>query len=325
MVTNTKRTLNLARKVLRIEASAVVNLQSKLGAGFIKAVGIISDCEGRVIVTGLGKSGIIARKIAATLAATGTPATYMHPTDGIHGDIGILELQDVVILISYSGETTELAELIPAIKKIGAKVIGITGDNKSTLARISDVVLSNKVTREACPYNIAPTASTTACLALGDALAVCVMSEKKIKPEHFALLHPGGTIGKKLLWTVKDIMRTGENNPVVTLGVNVKSALLVMTRTRVGAVSIVDSKNKLLGYFSDGDLRRCLERMPDLLSKKIDEVMTKNPLAISAEKLAVEAAKLMRERKCDNLPVVDTKKRVIGIIDERDILDQGIV
>jgi arabinose-5-phosphate isomerase len=314
-----------AKKVLEIEAEAIYNLIPRLDTNFEKAVGIIFSCRGRVIVTGMGKSGLVGRKIAATLASTGTPAFYLHPAEGLHGDLGMIMKDDCLLAISYSGETTELAQILPLVKKMGLKLITMTGNRKSRLAKFSDVVLDIQVNREACPYNLAPTASTTACLALGDSLAISLLEKRKLKKEDFAYFHPAGTIGKKLFLQVKDIMRSGEDNPLIFENETVKDALFVMTEKGLGAVNVVDKNGKLVGYFTDGDLRRGLQSDGNLLKKRISLVMTKKPLVTTPDKLAVEAARLLKEKSCDNLPVVDKKGKVIGIIDEGDLLAEGIV
>lgn len=274
---------------------------------------------------GMGKSGLIGKKIAATLASTGTPAFFLHPAEGILGDVGMMTEGDLVLALSHSGETEEIEKLLPVIRKMNLKLIAITGRPKSKLAKESDLVISVKVEEEACPYNIVPTASTTAMLAMGDALAISLLKRKKFKKEDFARLHPGGTIGKRLLLKVRDIMRKGKDNPVIHQEKTVKEALLVMTKTRLGATSVVDSSGKLVGFFTDGDLRRRLQKEEKILNKKIHTVMTKNPKTITHDRLAIEAAKMMQEKKFDNIPVVDGKGYPIGIVDERDLLSEGIL
>lgn len=314
-----------AKKVLEIEAEAIRNLIPRLGGNFEKAAEIILSCKGRVAVTGMGKSGLVGRKIAATLASTGTPAFYLNPAEGLHGDLGMLMKEDCVLAISYSGETAELSEILPTIKKMDLKLIAMTGNRNSHLAKLSDIVLDVRVEREACPYNLVPTASTTACLALGDSLAIFLLEKKGLKKENFAHFHPRGAIGKKLLWRVKDIMRRGKDNPVIFREKTVKEALFVMTAKRLGAVSVVDGSGRLIGYFTDGDLRRNLQKNKDILNKKIFLVMTERPLTITPDRLAVEAGKMLKEKSCDNLPVVDYEGKVVGIIDEGDLLAEGIV
>jgi len=321
--TDTKK---LARKILFLEAKAIRDVIPRIGEDFQRAVDIISELKGKLIVIGIGKSGIVARKIASTFSLTGTPAIYLHPVESLHGDIGVVSKYDVVLAVSYSGETDEIIKILPLLKHFGVKLIALTGNIKSTLAKNSDIVINVKVSSEACPYNIVPTSSTTVCAAVGDALAICVMRKRGIGKEHFILSHPSGSIGNKLLLKVEDIMRSGPDNPVVPPEAVLPEALLVMTRTRLGAVSVVDKKGKLIGYFTDGDLRRWLQREgTPILRKKIKDLMTKNPITITKDKMAVEAAILMKERNCDNLPVVDERNCVIGIIDERDLIARGII
>jgi len=314
-----------AKKVLKIEARTIKNLISTIDRNFEKAVEIIASCKGRIIVMGMGKSGLIGKKIAATLASTGTPAFFLHPAEGILGDVGMMTEGDLVLALSHSGETEEIEKLLPLIRKMNLKLITITGKPKSKLAKKSDLVINVKVEEEACPYNLVPTASTTAMLAMGDALAISLLKRKKFKKEDFARLHPGGTIGKRLLLKVKDIMRKGKDNPVIHQEKIVREALLVMTKTRLGATSVVDNSGKLVGFFTDGDLRRRLQKDEKILNKKIHTVMTKNPKTITQDILAIEAAKMMQEKKFDNIPVVDGKGYPIGIVDERDLLSEGIL
>ena len=274
---------------------------------------------------GMGKSGLIGKKITATLSSTGTPAFFLHPAEGILGDVGMMTEGDLVLALSHSGETEEIEKLLPVIRKMNLKLIAITGRPKSKLAKESDLVINVKVEKEACPYNLVPTASTTAMLAMGDALAISLLKRKKFKKEDFARLHPGGVLGKRLLLKVRDIMRKGKDNPVIRQEKTVKEALLVMTETRLGATSIVDSFGKLVGFFTDGDLRRKLQKDEKILNKKIHTVMTRNPKTITHDRLAIEAARMMQEKKFDNIPVVDGKGYPIGIVDERDLLSQGIL
>jgi len=313
------------KKVLKVEANAIKNLISTINHNFEKAVEMITFCKGRIVVMGMGKSGLIGKKIAATLASTGTPAFFLHPAEGILGDVGMMAEGDLVLALSYSGETEEIEKLMPVIRKMNLKLIAITGRPKSRLAKESDLVINVKVKEEACPYNIVPTASTTAMLAIGDALAISLLKRKKFKKEDFARLHPGGILGKRLLLKVKDIMRRGKDNPVIHQKKTVREALLVMTKTRLGATSVVDGSGRLVGFFTDGDLRRRLQKDEKILNKKIHTVMTKNPKTITQDKLAIEAAKLMQEKKFDNIPVVDGKGYPIGIVDERDLLSEGIL
>lgn len=314
-----------AKRVLRIEARAIKNLIPLIGPNFEKAVEMVASCKGKIVVMGMGKSGLVGKKIAATLASTGTPAFFLHPAEGILGDVGMMAEGDLVLALSYSGQTEEIEKLLPVIRKMNLKLIAITGRPKSKLAKRSDVVINVKVEEEACPYNVVPTASTTAMLAMGDALAISLLKRKKFKKEDFARLHPGGILGKKLLLRVRDIMRKGRDNPTIGQEKTVREALLVMTETRLGATSIVDSSGKLVGFFTDGDLRRRLQKDERILNKKINKVMTRNPKTITQDRLAIDAAKMMQEMKFDNMPVVDNKGRPIGIVDERDLLSEGIL
>ena len=313
------------KKVLKVEANAIKNLISTIDHNFEKAVEMITSCKGRIVVMGMGKSGLIGKKIAAILASTGTPAFFLHPAEGILGDVGMMAEGDLVLALSYSGETEEIEKLLPVVRKMNLKLIAITGRPKSRLAKESDLVINVKVKEEACPYNIVPTASTTAMLAMGDALAISLLKRKKFKKEDFARLHPGGILGKRLLLKVRDIMRKGKDNPVIHQKKTVREALLVMTKTRLGATSVVDGSGRLVGFFTDGDLRRRLQKDEKILNKKIHAVMTKNPKTITQDRLAIEAAKLMQEKKFDNIPVVDGKGYPIGIVDERDLLSEGIL
>ncbi|MEE9316524.1 MAG: KpsF/GutQ family sugar-phosphate isomerase [bacterium] len=314
-----------AKKVLKIEARAIKNLISTIDRNFEKAVEIAASCKGRIVVMGMGKSGLIGKKIAATLASTGTPAFFLHPAEGILGDVGMMTEGDLVLALSHSGETEEIEKLLPVIRRMNLKLIAITGKPKSKLAKKSDLVINVKVKEEACPYNLVPTASTTAMLAMGDALAISLLKRKKFKKEDFARLHPGGILGKRLLLKVKDIMRKGKDNPVIHQEKTVREALLVMTKTRLGATSVVDGSGKLVGFFTDGDLRRRLQKDEKILNKKIHTVMTKNPKTITHDILAIEAAKMMQEKKFDNIPVIDGKNYPVGIVDERDLLSEGIL
>lgn len=314
-----------AKKVLKIEARAIKNLISTIDRNFEKAVETAASCKGRIVVMGMGKSGLVGKKIAATLASTGTPAFFLHPAEGILGDVGMMTEGDLVLALSHSGETEEIEKLLPVIRRMNLKLIAITGKPKSKLAKKSDLVINVKVEKEACPYNLVPTASTTAMLAMGDALAISLLKRKKFKKEDFARLHPGGILGKRLLLKVKDIMRKGKDNPVIHQEKTVREALLVMTKTRLGATSVVDGSGKLVGFFTDGDLRRRLQKDEKILNKKIHTVMTKNPKTITHDILAIEAAKMMQEKKFDNIPVIDGKNYPIGIVDERDLLSEGIL
>lgn len=314
-----------AKEVLRIESDAVRSLISRIDDTFEKAVESIYACKGRVVVTGMGKGGLIGQKISATLSSVGTPSLWMHSVEAIHGDLGRVAKEDIVIVISKSGETEEIRSLLPLLKKIGTKVIALTGNTKSTLAKYSNIVLDVSVKKEACSLNLAPTASTTAMLAMGDALAVCLLDKKGFKKEDFAFYHPGGMLGKQLLLTVEDIMRMKKSNPVVSQEKKIKDVLLAITKARAGSASIVDKKGKLVGIFTDGDLRRHLEVDANLSEKKVKDVMTKRPTVVTKDTLAAEALRILQERKIDEVPVVDKKGKPIGLLDVQDLLKAGLV
>ena len=314
-----------AKEVFRLEAEAVSALAKKLDDNFVKAVEAISNCRGRVVVTGMGKAGIIGQKISATLASLGTPSIWLHSAEAVHGDLGRVTKEDIVIALSNSGETEETKSLILVLKKIGAKIIAVTGNKNSSLAKFSNLVLDVSVKKEACPLGLAPTSSTTAMLAMGDALAVCLVEKKGFKEKDFALFHPGGALGRKLLLKVDDIMRKGKDNPIVNEEAIVKDVLYAITEARAGSASVVNKSGKLSGIFTDGDLRRHLETDANLSRRKVKEVMTKNPVTILPEKLAVEALRILEERKIDELPVVDKKGRPAGLLDVQDVLRAGLV
>lgn len=317
---------DLGKKVLQIEADAIANLVGLLDDSFDHAVDLMYKCKSRIIVTGMGKPGLIGRKIAATLASTGTPSLFLHPAEAIHGDLGMVTREDVIVAISHSGETEEIVKLLNTIKKIGSGLIAITGNKSSALARNSDVTVHVPIDQEACPLNLAPTASTTAQLAMGDALAIALLDKRGFKPEDFALYHPGGSLGRKLL-TVKDIMRKGADNPIVPRDITVKEALLAITGARAGSCSVVDEAGRLIGIFTDGDLRRHFEKNAtlDLAKEQIDSLMTPSPRAIDQERLAAEALHILREKKIDELPVVDTEGRAVGLLDVQDLLKAGFL
>jgi arabinose-5-phosphate isomerase len=314
-----------AIKTLTIEAEAVSEQIKNLDDNFYRSVEIIAGCHGRIVVMGLGKSGLIGRKIAATMSSVGLPAVFLHPAECLHGDIGMVMRNDAIIMLSYSGETDEIKKVMPVIKRMGVKVIVMTGRPSASAWRQADNIINCKVQKEACPYNLAPTASTTAMLAMGDALALCASEKKDFKKEQFATFHPSGGIGKKLTLRVIDIMHGGKTNPVVTEDSSVKEALLVMTTTRLGATSVIDASGKLTGFFTDGDLRRRLQEDDRLLQRKMSEVMTRTPLTISTDTMAVEAATILREHNFDNIPVVNEQGKPVGIVDERDLLTEGIL
>lgn len=319
------RNVRIAKKVLRIEARAIQRSIPKIGKSFDTAVELIYAGTGRLVVTGMGKPGIIGRKIAATLASTGTPSLFLHPAEAIHGDVGVVTKQDVVLAISNSGETEEIVKLITTLKKIGARLIAMTGSVKSTLAKNADVVLDIGISREACPLGLAPTASTTVTLAVGDALAIALQQKRGFKSEDFALYHPGGSLGRKLL-KVGDLMRTGKANPVVRENTPVKEALLAITAARAGSCAVVDRAGYLKGIFTDGDLRRHLENgQANIMLRPIGKVATLKPLRIHKDRLAAEALNLLKEKKIDELPVVDDRGKVVGLLDVQDLLKAGFI
>lgn len=312
----------MARRVLEIELEALELSKKSIDDQFLKAVDVIAKTKGRVVVLGIGKSGIIGRKISATLASTGTPSFFVHPVEALHGDLGMIMPGDVILAISFSGQTEEINKILPSLERRKLTIIGMTGNAHSKLALMSDIHLTIHIKREACPYNLAPTASTTATLAVGDALALCLMKIKHFEKRDFAVFHPGGSLGKLLTQQVKDLMRKGKNNPTVRETASVKDALFVMTQTgAAGATSIVDGKGHLLGYFTDGDLRRLLQNGSDLLNKNITEVMTRNPHHILDTLPAIDAAKMIHSTHVDNLPVLDKSGKVVGIIDEKDLIE----
>ena len=318
-----KRSLQRARQVLRIEAEAIQRLIPRVGRAFEQAVTLIVGCKGRVVVTGMGKAGIIGQKLSSTLASTGTPSLWLHSAEAVHGDLGRVKKDDCLLALSNSGETEELIQLLPIIKQIGARLIAMTGNPRSRLAKHSDLVLDVSVTREACSLNLAPTASTTAMLAMGDALAVVVAERRGFKERDFALFHPGGQLGKRLLLKVSDLMRRGKANPIVRQTTKLKDVLLAITRARAGCASIVDGRGRLVGIFTDGDLRRHIDAGLDLAATPVGRLMTRHPKTIQADHLAAEALRILREYRIDELVVVDAKRRPIGLLDVQDVLKAG--
>jgi arabinose-5-phosphate isomerase len=321
-----KAVLNFARQILKTEANGVQALAKNLGSEFYAAIELLLGCKGRVVITGMGKPGFIARKIAATLSSTGTPSVFLHPAEAIHGDLGMLRKSDVVLAISNSGETEEIVKLISTLKKIGVPIIAMTSNKKSPLAENADVVLNLGITQEACPLNLAPSTSTTVSLAMGDALALCLIELKGFREEDFALLHPGGSLGRKLL-KVKDIMRTGKSTAVVRENVTLDKALLAITKARAGSCVVVNDKKQLVGIFTDGDLRRHFRAggSNDILKKPIKQFATKNPLHVEGDRLAAEALHLLKSKNIDELPVVNKVKNVVGVLDVQDLLRAGFV
>jgi arabinose-5-phosphate isomerase len=319
--------LKRAEDVLRIESDGVLSMIERLDESFVRAVHLLRNCDGKVIVTGLGKSGLICRKIAATLASTGTPAFFLHSGDAVHGDLGMVMQGDVVLAVSNSGETEEILKLLPHLKLHGVKLIVMTGNPESSLARAGDVVLNVKV-KEACPLGLAPTASTTVALAMGDALAVVLLEEKGFKEEDFAVRHPGGVLGRRLLLRVEDLMHQGEHLPLVGHDVSVKEALFEITSKRLGVTGVIDASGSLVGVITDGDLRRGLQTHGDgILNKRTEEVMTVGPRTVEKNVLAAEALAEMEEnspRPITCLFVLDRGKKPVGIIHLHDILKTGI-
>ncbi len=308
----------IAREVLQSEANAILALIDRIGANFEKAIELLSECKGRVVLTGMGKSGIICKKIAATFSSTGQPSLFLHPAEAIHGDLGMVATGDVVISVSNSGETPEILRLLEILKRLGIPLIALTGGNKSTLAKHSDVVLDVSVTQEACPLNLVPTASTTAALAMGDALAMCLMVKHGFKEEDFARLHPGGKLGKKLM-KVSALMRTGDDIPIVSADTVMKDVIYEMSRKRIGITAVIDKENKVVGVISDGDLRRHLESDNQLLSRKAEDVMTRTPKTIPGDELATTALNLMEEKRITALLILDNDHRIQGIIHVHDL------
>ena len=312
--------LKSAERVLRTEAEAVASLIDRLGESFLRAVEILRVCGGRVVVTGIGKSGLVGRKITATLASTGTPALFLHPAEGAHGDLGMVARGDVLLVVSNSGETSEILGLLPAIKRLGVPLLVMTGNVQSTLARQGDVVLDVSVKEEACPMNLTPTASTTATLAMGDALAVALLDLRGLREEDFALLHPGGTLGRRLLLRVEDLMHVGEAVPVVQEDAPMQQVILEMTGKRFGATSVVDERGALTGIITDGDLRRHLQKDGRLFEKRALDVMTPHPKTIGRDELATKALELMERHAITSLLIVDATRRPIGILHLHDLL-----
>lgn len=317
--------LQIARDVLDIESRAIERTSARLGAAFEQAVDTLLACRGRVILMGLGKSGLIARKIAATLASTGTPAFFVHAAEAAHGDLGMITDDDVVIALSNSGETGEVISILPAMRRKGARLIALTGKLDSTLAKDADIVLDGSIEKEACPMNLAPTASTTVALALGDALAVALLEARGFSRDDFALSHPGGSLGRRLLTHVSDVMRQGDEVPRSKPDDSVGDAVLEITRKRLGMTTITDTDGKLLGIFTDGDLRRMIESGQDWRNLKVSDVMTRKPRTIAAHRLAAEAVRIMESAHINQLAVVDSDNRVVGALNMHDLFAAKVV
>jgi arabinose-5-phosphate isomerase len=319
------RAIELAREVLRIESDAVAEIALRIDASFGAAVRTIMGCHGRVVVSGIGKSGHVARKIASTLASTGTPAFFVHAAEAGHGDLGMITRDDVVIAISYSGESDELLTIVPLVKRGGAKLITMTGNPQAALAREADVVLDTRVSKEACPLNLAPTASTTATLALGDALAVALLDARGFDRDDFARSHPGGALGRRLLTHVRDVMRTGTDVPYIPDTATFSEAVLEMSNKRMGMTAILDASGCVIGIFTDGDLRRALEKVPDVMRARIADLMTRGPRTIGPDHLAVEAVELMEQHKVHGLLVVASDGQLVGALNIHDLLRAKVV
>jgi len=319
------RALDLAREVLRIEADAVQTLAARLDENFLRALDVILCCRGRVIVSGMGKSGHIARKIAATMSSTGTPAYFVHPGEASHGDLGMITSEDVIIALSYSGESQELMTIVPVIKRQGAKLVSMTGNPLSSLAMAADVHLNAAVDKEACPMGLAPTASTTAALALGDALAVALLDAKGFGAEDFARSHPGGSLGRRLLTRVRDIMRSGERLPMVHEDALLSDAIMEISRKGVGMTAIVDAGQHVLGIYTDGDLRRTLAKKFDFNATPVRSVMSANPRCIGPDALAAEAVQVMEQYNISQMLVVDEQHKLVGALNMHDLLHAKVI
>nr|WP_295781272.1 KpsF/GutQ family sugar-phosphate isomerase [Rhodoferax sp.] len=323
--TSAQRAIALAHETFDIEAAAVLGLKGRVGPSFAQAVDLILTIKGRVVVMGMGKSGHIGRKIAATLASTGTPAMFVHPAEASHGDLGMITAVDLVLLISYRGESDEIAAILPALKRLGAPIVAITGGQDSTLAQHADLWLDSAVDKEACPLNLAPTASTTAQLALGDALAVALLDARGFRAEDFARSHPGGSLGRKLLTHVNDVMRSGDAVPSVTADANFSTLMREMSAKGLGATAVVDTNNRVLGIFTDGDLRRLVEHGVDLRGTTAQEVMHRSPSTIERQALAVDAAELMERNRITSVLVVDADGRLCGALNSNDLMRAKVI
>ncbi|MFC0471080.1 SIS domain-containing protein [Halalkalibacter kiskunsagensis] len=316
--------LRSMKEVLEKEAQAILELSGSLGESMEEAIELILQCKGRVVITGIGKSGIIGRKINATMASTGTPSLFLHPSEGLHGDLGMVTRHDVVIAISNSGESDEVINLIPSIKKIGAKMIAVVKNSQSTLATNSDIVLNIGNAKEACPLGLAPTTSTTVTLALGDALAVALLEARQFQPEDFALYHPAGSLGRKLLLTVDNIVKTSQKNPLVFTGETVKDALFQMTAQGMGAATVVDSHGFMVGILTDGDIRRAFVLTDNVLETKVEDLCNLTPVVINEGTLAAKALELMEESKVNVLPVINEMKQPVAMIHLHDLVNLGL-
>lgn len=318
-------TITKGKEVIRKEAQAISELENRIDTAFAQAVDLLTRCKGRVIVSGMGKSGIIARKIAATLTSTGTSAMFLHPAEGMHGDLGAVHKDDVVIFISKSGDTSELFQIVPVLKRIGVPIISITGNKRSRIAERSDIVLDASVKEEACPLNLAPTSSTTAALVMGDALAVAVLEKRKFSAEDFALVHPGGSLGKKLSMKIDEIMFTGDRIPKVHEDTLLEKVIFEITSKRFGSTCVLDQNDQLSGIITDGDIRRLVEKTKDIWTLKAKDVMTKNPKTVKEGTMASDALKLMTDFSIMQVIIVDDENNPRGIVHIHDILEAGIL
>ncbi|MDD4870326.1 MAG: KpsF/GutQ family sugar-phosphate isomerase [Kiritimatiellae bacterium] len=311
-----------AQEIINLETQGLKKVRSSLGREFTQAVELILKClknRKKIVVTGMGKNLHIAQKISATLASTGSTSVVLNPAQAMHGDLGIINNGDILLALSYSGESEELVMLVPSIKRMDVRIISVTGNRNSALGKCSDVVIPVTIEREACPFNMAPTVSTTVTLAVGDALAMVLLEARGFRKEDYAKLHPGGAIGRSLLLRVSDIMRTGKRIAIIRKGAKVKDALVAMTRARAGSASVLDNRNRLLGIFTDGDLRRHIPKQSNLMNLPIEKVMTRNPVTVTGEELAVDVLKIFEKHNIDDLPVVDNMKRLIGYVDIQDL------
>jgi arabinose-5-phosphate isomerase len=320
-----KELLNLAKQALETEANAIIGLQARLDASFARAVELILNCQGRIVVTGMGKSGHIGRKLAATLSSTGTPALFLHPAEGVHGDLGSMMEGDILIALSYGGDTGEISAILPAIKRLGVPIIAFCGRPDSELARRAEIMLDISVEKEACPFNLAPTASTAAMLALGDALAVVIMQARRFSQEDYKKLHPAGRLGRLMLLQAGDLMRTGDSLATVSANTPMQEVLFSITEAHAGSANVIDEGGKLLGIVTDGDIRRHMLSNPEGLKSPANAAMTKNPKTTIASQLATEALLIMEKNQIGEMPVVDDAGRPIGVLNLKDLLRAGIV
>ncbi len=320
-----EKLITTGKEVFAKEAQAIRDLENKIDVNFAKAVELISNCNGRVVISGMGKSGIIGRKIAATLTSTGTSAMFLHPAEGLHGDLGVVHKDDIVICISKSGDTSELFQIVPVLKRIGVPIITITGNRRSRLAERSDIILDASVSEEACPFNLAPTSSTTAALVMGDALAVALLERRKFSAQDFAMLHPGGSLGKKLSMRIDDIMFTGDRIPKVTEDVLLEKVIFEITSKRFGSACVVDENDKLLGIITDGDIRRLVEKTQDVWKLTAKEVMGAHPKTVGLGTMAADALKLMTDYSIMQVIIVDDENIPRGIVHIHDVLEAGIL